>query len=237
MQGAAVAQDDSEDGAFRGDRDRAIHYYRKGFLDAALAELEKAVEAPGGTEDYKTNYFLAKVLYDKLIIERAIPSAERAVKLADSDREQSQSKALLKRMSDFFGGVTLTKAPEASSDEGFIHLVDAGGLINTRKKQVFEQMAERFGAKKSKLPVTLYLPFGQYTANRIPFATKKGGVSEILIIPDAESGSSGLAWWVAGAVAVAAAVAVTVILLLPEDQETHTVRIGGQGLPPASVLP
>ena len=212
------------DGAkgFKALRDRGIHYYRKGLVGPAIAELDKARQASGGETDFSSHYWLAKALYDELRLERVFPLAREASELADTDKQQRLSDALLKELEGFYGGVTLKKAPEAKTGQGYVYLENTGGLINKRKKEVFAKLRERYRTEASTLPVTIYLPFGKYTANRVPFETKKGETAEILLIPDAEpAAGSAAAWWIAGGIAtVAVAGAVTAVLLSTEEPDT-----------------
>lgn len=215
-------------------RDRGVHYHHKGLHEAAIAELDKARAMPGGDEDFQTHFILAKASYELLRLERTFPAAQAAAELAESDRETARSEALLKELRAFYGGVKLTKAPEARTDQGYVYLEDTGGLINKRKKEVFGTLRERYRNEASLLPVTIYLPFGKYTANRVPFETQKDEVAEILIIPDAEAADGGLGalWWVVGGTAaVVAAGAVALVLLSGDDDPSTSLRLsGGSGL-------
>ncbi len=218
--------------SFKDVRDRGVHYFRKGLHEAAVAQLDRARAMPEGKDDFRTHFTLAKATYELLLLERTLPLAERAVELATSDRSKDKAKGLLKELSDFCGGVTLKKAPEARTDQGYVYLEDTGGLINTRKKEVFGKLRERYRTQPTALPATIYLPFGQYTANRVPFKTQAGELAEILIIPDAEaadSGVGGLSWIVGGTAAAVAAGAVAVVLLSAEDEPSKTLRLAGGG--------
>ncbi len=220
--------------SFKEVRDRGVHYHRKGLHEAAVAELDKARATKAGAEDFRTHLTLAKATYELLRLERTFPLAERALELAGSDKETAKAGALLKELRGFYGGVKLDKAPEARTDQGYVYLEDTGGLINQRKKEVFGTLRERYRTEPSLLPVTIYLPFGRFTANRVPFDTKKGETAEILIIPDAEAASadSGALWWIVGGTAAAvAAGAVAVVLLSGDDEPSTSLQLsGGSGL-------
>ena len=218
---------------FKEVRDRGVHYHRKGLHEAAVAELDKAKATEAGAQDFLTHLTLAKATYELLRLERTFPLAERAVELADSDKDKAKAQALLDELREFYGGVKLAKAPEARTDQGYVYLEDTSGLINSRKKEVFDTLRERYRTEPSLLPLTIYLPFGKYTANRVPFETKTGETAEILIIPDAEAArGDGALWWIAGgAAALVAAGAVAVVLLTAGDEPSTSLELaGGRGL-------
>jgi len=212
-------------------RDQAIHYMRIKMYPAAQKKLEEAAALPGGAEDFKTQHNLAKVYYKQLILEQAFPAARRAVEVAESDREEKLATKLLKRMEDFFAGVTLQQAPEqvGQVEKGFVHLEDAGGLINRKKKEAFEKIRQRFKDTQVKLPLTIYLPFGSYTANLAPFEIRKGETAEatmFLYVPDTEGLS--VWWYVGGGIAAAVAATTATLLLLGDDEPApRAVRVTG----------
>lgn len=210
---------------FKEVRDRGVHYLRMGRHEAAVAELDKALAMPGGEDDFATHHALARATYALLRLERTFPLARRAVELGGVDEggqptpAARKARALLKELESFFGGVTLQKAPEARTDAGYLYIEDSGGLINAKKKDVFRALRERYRTEPSRLPVTIWLPFGRYTANRVPFETRAGDTPTILVIPDAESAAGGARWWwiAAGASAVAGAAVAAVALLWGDD--------------------
>lgn len=221
-------------GTFKEVRDRGVHYHRKGLHEAAVAELDQARGMEEGVDDFQTHLILAKATYELMRLERTFPMAIEAADLADGERQKAKADALLKELRSFYGGVKLQKAPEARTDQGYVYLEDTGGLINQRKKEVFGKLRQRYRTESSLLPVTIYLPFGKYTANRVPFETKEGEVAEILIIPDADpeaSGGKALWWIVGGTAAVVAAGALAVVLLSGDDLPATSMELsGGSGL-------
>ena len=213
---------------FKTARDQGVHYLRRKMYPLARQKLEAARDLPGGETDFRTRFSLAKLYYEQFIVERAFPEAAKAVELADSDRQKRSSNALLGRMNDFFAGVTLTQAPEQKGqvEKGVIHLVDTGGLINRKKKQAFQRIATRFKKTPVKLPITIYLPFGKYTANLAPFQIEKGKTAEavtFLYNPDTEGVSPW--WYIGGGVAVATAAGVAAVVLVDSEPPARALRI------------
>ena len=225
----ARAADAAEEEASRAARDQGVHYLRIKRYELALGRLEEAARLPGGAGDYQTQYSLAMAAYKLLVLEKAFPAARRAVELAEGARAEKASQRLLQRMDDFFGGVTLTQAPDqvGQVEKGLVHLEDTGGLINKEKKESFARIRDRFKATPVELPLTIYLPFGKYTANLAPFETKNGETADavmFLYVPDNEGGIS--PWWYIGGGVAAAAIATTAtVLLMDTDPPERQVQI------------
>ncbi len=203
-------------------RDQGIHYYKRKLMAPALKALTAAAAAPEGQADYRTQLYLARTAAQLTRLEQAFPAARRAVELAPGEDEEARARALVEELEGQFGGVTFDRDPDQKTElvQTFIHLKDVGGLINARKKQVFLETQTRFRSTKVGLPITIYLPFGKYTANGAPFEVKQGETAQARLYLLGEE-DEGLAWWwyagIAGAVAGGAAVAVA--LLLAEDPE------------------
>jgi len=218
-------------------RDQGAHYLQLKRFDAAQLRLEQASRLPGGEEDFKTHLLLARVYYAQLVLERAFPAARKAVDLAMNDQQRERSVRLLETMDKAFGGVTLTQAEEQVGrvKTGHLHLVDAGGLINVKKKEQFHQIRDHFDETPVELPVTIYLPFGRYTVNLVPFETKPGERATVVTFLDA-GGRDGISpwWWVAGGVVAAGAAATAAVLLLSSDEpERHPLTFADIPVEPA----
>lgn len=215
--------------SFRERTEQGVHYYRKKRVAVAVKVLEQALEMAGGDEDYTTLFTLARAYHDLLLLEKAIPMAQKAVDVAAQSGEKTESLRLLRTLRSRFGGVTFRKAREQKGDlrEGIIHLEDRGRLINPKKKQVFEKIAARFRETPVGLPITLYLPFGSYSANRAPFSVEKGRIAEVeLILYNPDEGGINPWWYLGGgAVAVAATAAAVVLLLGEPADETQSLRV------------
>ncbi len=194
------------------------HYSKKHRWTAAIDVLEKAVAQPEGQDHFKAHMLLARAYYETLVLERAFPMAERAVELADDEDDERGATRFRDVLSERFGGVTFRKAPEQKGalKGGLIHLEDRGGLIDPKKKKLFARIAERFRETPVTLPITLYLPFGSYAANRAPFSIEKGKVAEVELIlytPEAAPVVRWPTWAAAGGTALALASGVTLFVL------------------------
>lgn len=215
--------------SFEQSRQQGLEYYRRKLLQPAADALEQAAATPRGATDFKTHTYLAKIYYELLILEKAFPAAIKAKELAKSEDQERTATDFLQALEESFAGVTFQKDPEQKTElkETYIHLKDVGGLINTQKKKAFQQIQERFLKNKVALPVTLYLPFGKYTANGAPFEIKRGEVAQAnLFMYGTAPDEDGIPWyWYAGgAVVVAAGTAALMAVLLSGEEEQQQAR-------------
>ncbi len=224
--GSARAEEAPDTSSFRSLRDQGIHYHRRKMPAPALQALRKADAAPGGREDYKTQLYLARLAYEELVLEDSFPAARRAVDLAPGEEERERAQALLAELEASFGGVTFRQDPDQKTDlkETYIQLKDKGGLINVKKKQVFQRIQARFESTRVRLPITLYLPFGSYTANGAPFVAEQGKMAEALLYMYLEQ--PGISWWwyAGAAVAVAGGTTALLLLLSGDDEVVQSAR-------------
>lgn len=211
-------------------REQGIHYHRKKRYGAAADVLERARTLPGGEEDYEVISTLGRVYYDMLIVDRAIPLAERAVELADSEQERGDAQRFVEGLRDRFGGVLLQAPapPHKGPSSGTIKLEDRGGLIHLKKKQAFEELASRLDTEAVDLPLTVYLPFGRYAANGVEFVVARGAVTKVSVTPTPAGRGLGInPWWYVGGGAVLAAGAAVLVAVLAADEpeDTQALRV------------
>lgn len=226
--GAEEKQDPAQ--SFRTLRDQGVHYYKRSLYGQALTFLARAAATDAGHNDFRTQLFLARSAYQELVLEQSFPAARRALeiaKAADDEDSLKQAAALIEELEGSFGGVSFRQDPDQKTTlkETYIFLKDTGGLINVRKKQVFDKIRQRFLTTRVELPITLYLPFGKYSANGAPFEVKKGELAEakLFMYLDEPGGISW--WWYAGAaVLVAGGTAAALLLLAGEEEQTQAAR-------------
>ncbi len=218
-------------------RDQGILYFNKDLHKQARGFLDRAWKMPGGQADFRTAYYRAATYFKLLIVEEAFSSALKAEQLADNDRHKRRIGDLLTEMRSLFGAVTLTAAEGETNKKGRIFFEAQTGIINRAKKQRFMSIRERFRSTDIALPITVYLPWGEYTANKVPFALVQGEDApslEIFLQVDRTNepkggGLSTMQWvWigVGGAVLVAGAATAAVLLQAPEDEVVTGLRIG-----------
>jgi len=170
--------------SFRQYTEQGIHYYRKKKLEAARQALEQAYKLPGGSTDFDTLSTLAHVYFDLDLLEKAIPLIRRCTEVIESGEDLEQCQLFLRSLLEGFGEVTLLPATAmAAGSLGFVHLKCQKELINLKRKKIFEDLSGRLLAEPVQLPLTIYLPFGAYTANDVPIVIERRSKPLRLVVP------------------------------------------------------
>lgn len=216
---------DAPAASFEEVREQGILYFKKDRLPQAKAQLDRAYKMKGGDGDFTTVYFRGRASYKLLILETAFAMAEKSKTLAGEDtRKQKMVEEWVQEMQGLYGGVTIKAAAGETNTEGRVFLEAKTGIINKEKKQAFLSIRERFRSTDVQVPTTIYLPYGDYTANNVPFTLTQGEPQPTVelflqvVQRQAEGGSN--VWLyagIAGGVAVAAGVA-AYFLLAGDDQ-------------------
>ena len=147
-----------------GARDQGIVYFEQELYPRAKEQLLRAVAAPGGSEDFRSAYFLAQTNYKLLMVEEAFQSLSRARSLAQSDQERDDADRLHDELSRLFGPVEFN-ALSPGATRGPIHIESKTRFLNARKRSLFASIQERLRRQELQLPTIIYLPFGRYVAN------------------------------------------------------------------------
>jgi hypothetical protein len=218
----AVAQDDTR--SMTEIRDQGILYYKRERFPLAKAELDKAFARPGGKADFQTVLYRGRAAYKVLILEDAFAMVKLGAELAGEDKRQEAAITEIQtEMSALYGAVRVEKAEQETNTKGRIYFEAKTGIINKEKKQRFLSIRERFRNTDVEVPTTIYMPYGDYLANNVPFSVKKGEetptVQVFLQIVQTESEENPYLWWyVGGAAAVAVGAGVAAFFLLSEDE-------------------
>ena len=215
--------------AFRPHTEQGVHYYRKRKLEAAREALEQAMKLPGGSSDHETLYTLARVYYDLQMLEKAIPTAKRCTEVIEGGEGLEDCQQLLRSLIDGFGELRLLPAQDSPEQRvGRVELETRSELIHPKKKKIFEGIAERLAAAPVELPLSLYLPFGSYAANGVPFTLERGdkAVDVKLLLPPPKLAAAQPVekkktspWWYVGATALAVGAGATAAVLLLGGEE------------------
>ncbi len=210
-------------------RDQGVLYFKKKRFPQAKAQLDKAYKTAQGKKDFKTLYYRAQVSYKLLLLEDAFGMAKAAEAAAANDREKRVVQELVAEMSGLYGGVTFKAAKGETNKKGRVFFEAKTGIINREKRQRFESIRERFRTHDIELPTTVYLPFGEYTANKVPFAIVQGEETpelEIFLqVVVGEGDGDGLLWVYIGGGAVAAAALGVGAFFLFREPEPEEVRV------------
>jgi hypothetical protein len=209
-------------------RDQGVLYVKKQMFKQAKGSLDKAYGMPGGDKDFVTLYYRATACFNLLLVEEAFKMAEAARAVASDDKQKSRLEELNQEMSVLFGAVTLKAAEGETNAKGRIFFESRTGIINKAKKDRFMSIRERFRSTDITLPITVYLPWGDYLANKVPFELAEGAPKPELEIflqvdrsgdPVAKSGTPWLWVGIGGAAAVAVGVAAFFLL---QDADVST---------------
>ncbi len=221
----AQAQDDKR--SMEELRDQGMAYYKRKRFKPAKAMLDKAFAKPSGPKDFKTVFYRGQAAYKLLYLEDAFAMAKLAQKLAEKKRQKAAAAGLLDEMLQLYGGVTFEAAKGETNKKGRIFFEAKTGIINKEKRQRFEAIRERFRTTNVELPTTVFLPYGEYKANEVPFALVQGEdpptVQIFLQVVIDDSGGDGLLWvYVSAGAAVAAGLAVGAFFLFSEPEPVET---------------
>lgn len=223
---AQEAEQEAPAASFEELREQGILYFKKDRFPQAKSQLDRAYKMKGGDADFNTVYFRGRCAYKLLILETAFAMADKAKALAGEDaRKQKLVEEWAQEMQGLYGGVTIKAAAGETNTEGRVFLESKTGIINKEKKQTFLSIRERFRSTDVQVPTTIYLPYGDYTANNVPFAINQGEptptVELFLQVVKRETEGGSNVWLYAGiggGIAIAAGVAA--YFLLAEDDQT-----------------
>lgn len=216
---------------------QGFHYYKKKLWSPAIDTLEKAAKTPQGQKDYKTYFYLAKCTEATLQLEKAFPYAKKAVELARSEEDQEEATKLMGTLEKYYAGVRFEQnpdQPEKFEQGGLIILKPTKPIINPQKKKVFEKIAEYFRAKPVQLPITIYLPFGEYEANGAPFIIEQGKEAKAKVFLYNPEGEGTSWWWIVGGGVAAAGITAGILLPILLSEDTQTAKLGTLTLSPAT---
>lgn len=180
-------------------RDQGIAYFRKDLFEMAASTLAEARALPGGDQDSKLLFYLARSYVDLNELAKAFESAEAATKTHDPEGKFGKRAAeLLKNLRKSYGSVIFKRLASSTVKQGYIYLDDIAGLIGKEKKEQFRKLRNRLKSQAVDLSTSGYvyfLPYGQYRANGVPFTVEQGSLPEVEILLEAtprEQESKGL---------------------------------------------
>ncbi|MEZ4435496.1 MAG: hypothetical protein R3F65_24085 [bacterium] len=210
-------------------RDQGVHYYKKKLFKQAERQLATAYAMNGGPGDFETVYFRGLTAFQLDQVNLAQEMVQSARRLAVDARRKRAVDELEQQIRALYGPVVFKASPNETNRKGRIYFEAKTGIINPDKRRRFEQIREQYRAHSVTLPTTLYLPYGEYTANNVPFAVVEGAsdpptVEIFLQIVEedvlAAAGDNDNTWlWVGIGTAAAVGIGVGAWLLLSDDAE------------------
>lgn len=220
-------------------RDQGVHYYKKKLFKQAERQLEKAYAMSGGPGDFETVYFRGLTAYQLDQVNLAHEMVTNARRLALDPRRTRAVDELEQQIRALYGPVVFKASPNESNRRGRIYFEAKTGIINPDKKRRFEQIRDQYRSTSVTLPATLFLPYGEYTANNVPFAVLEGArepptveiflqIVEEDVIAANGGGDSDNTWlWVGVGAAAAVGLGVGAYFLFGGEDEEATPRKPG----------
>jgi len=213
-------------------RARGRAYHKRGMYKQAMSMFDKAYGTKSGSKDFETVIYRARTAYALLLLETAFEMAEKAEEIADGNRETRSARELKSEMTGLYGPVRVKAEQGETNAKGRIFFETKTGLINKEKKARFEAIQERFRGTDIALPRTVFLPYGKYTANNVPFEIVQGQpmptVSVFLQVRQDEEDDDSALWWyvgAGGAAAIALGVGAIVLFAEPDPERVETRRL------------
>jgi len=198
----AVAKDEGID--FEQAKRQGITYFNNNMYPLAKKQFDLAYQTAEGKNDFVVVYYRGFLAERDLRLEVAFEMAEMAVTLGNSNEEKDQAQQLLDQLKGRFGYVKISPAAEETNKQGRIYLETKRRIINKQKREQFESIRMRFRSMDVTVPTKIYLPYGRYTANNVPFEIKRNSdeIPEVAlflhIIKGADEGAGGTAWLYTG---------------------------------------
>lgn len=213
-------------------RDQGILYLKKRRYKPALKRLTTVYETPSGAQDFRTVYARGRAAFGVHRIQLAFDMAFAARTLADSKRRLARVQGFISELSADYGPVEFIAAQGENRLEGRILLERQSTIINKKKKSTFESVRRELRSADIRLPARIYLPYGRYIANNIPFEIEHGEKTPVvdlfLQVADNSRVSDSTAWWylgVGGATAVVVGLTTLMILDEPEPEYRDVLRL------------
>ena len=219
-----------DDGAasFEDIRAQGIHYYKKKRYHQSHRMLKRAYMMKEASDDFLVTFYLAQSAAKLMLLERAFDLGERAQQLAgENARRKSRSSEFLEELGTLFGKVTIKAAPGETNAQGRIFFETKTGIINKRKRKRFMAIRERFRSTDVSLPTTVYLPYGEYLANKVPFTIKEGvdpETVEVYLQVQAQAASRKWLWIGLGTAALVAAGTGVGVYAMAEGQDAEQLQ-------------
>ena len=221
-------------------KQQGITYFTKKMYPLAQEQFDLAYSTPQGKGDFVVVYYRGYLAEKQLKLEKAFAMAELAVQISDKGtKERSQAQQLLDELNGRFSYVKIVPAEQETNNQGRIYLESKGRIINKKKREQFESIRLRFRSTDITIPTKMYLPYGRYKANNVPFVIKRN-VEEIPevslflhIIQTKQKVDNSVVLYTGLGVTGAAVLGFGAYLLLkPEDQQVNNVRLNFRPLSP-----
>jgi len=152
-------------------------------LNQAKTELVELGQSPEGKYDVRIASAMAIVAYKLHHISLALQYLRKARKLSRDPQEKSKFSDLHERWAKEYGLIRFESLD--TTQFGRLELKRMTRILNAKRKAVLKVVKEQLSGGVT-LPISLYLPYGKYTANDTPFNLKlnaQPSVVEVSLIP------------------------------------------------------
>ena len=155
-------------------------YIRQELYHQALAELEVLLATPQGATDVRVVAAAAEASYRTRDITKALDLLRVARRLSQSPSERHELGERYNAWSSEYGPVRFESSNALR--RGALALESDRKILNPERREVFERARERL-ALGFIPPLSLYLPYGSYTANQVPFQLLPSQPMPIVAVP------------------------------------------------------
>lgn len=224
-------------------KDQGMLYYKKKMFPLAKTQFDQAYALADGAKDFNVVYYRALVCYELLQLEVAFEMAEIAVKIATEEQDKNDAQSLLEKLNGLFSYVIIEPAKEETNKKGRIYLEAKTKILNQQKRESFESIRARFREMDVTLPTRIYLPYGSFKANNVPFNIVEDPDEipkvQVFFHIIQDENQKRIPTWLIGSLGVAgaAAVGLTTYFLFfntdPEERFRTNLNIVGGGAQPA----
>ena len=155
-------------------KSQGITYFNKKMFKLAQVQFDQAFSTPEGKSDFVVIYYRGFLAEQDLRLEVAFEMADLAMKITEQgSKENEQASQLMDQLRGRFSYVQIKPATEETNRRGRIYLESKGKIINKQKRQQFESIRMRFRSMDVEVPTKIYLPYGRYMANNVPFEIQR----------------------------------------------------------------
>ena len=152
-------------------------YINNKMFEAALVELNKLKRTDKGSKDARLFTALAKVNYKLHYITSALNDLRMARLLSNHPKAKKRLTVLYEQWLNTFGLVRFESSQQLQ--RGTLNLTRTRKIINQDRAAALEHVQAEF-SKGVTLPISVYLPYGSYSANGTTFKLKKDQMTPIV---------------------------------------------------------
>jgi len=148
---------------------QAERYVEGKLYEQAVKELKELERSPEGSQDVRVSELLSLAYYHSNDINKALYYLRQARQLTADEGLRARLTQHYQQWIKAFGLVQFASLTPTTS--GAIELNAERKILNPKRRAAFK-IAQRQLRRGVTLPLSMYLPFGSYVANSVPFQLK-----------------------------------------------------------------